>query len=710
MLVEGTEIIFLSIGNGSYTYNSSAISTINILDNPPTVSVTKTADADENGTTPVSGNFQFTRTGLLQPLTVYYNRSGTAEAGNNALTGSDYVPLSGIVSFASGVSVVNVPVNPYIDVRAEQPETVQVDIVAGPVAGAYVIGNAQATMTIVDAPPVDPPTFYPPTGGSVAVDIVQINSNADSTIYYTLDGNQPTTSSPSLQSGQLVRVPAGATLKAKATKAGMTPSEVSSGNWPGLARIAAGYTHSLYLNNQAELWVWGRGDTGQLGLGNGSDKDTPTLLSSFSNARAIAGGGFSGAAHSVAVKQDGTVWTWGNNFSGTPLTGQLGYSTTGFQTTPAQVPSFTGGLNVAAGGTHTVILKTDGTVWSMGSNYYGQLGAGLPTGTGNQSFTPLNSGLTSVVAVSAGWQHTLALKSDGTVWAWGLNVKGQLGDGSFTERNSPVQVSGLVDVVAVSAGEQASLALKKDGTVWGWGSNDSWQARGTSGTSATVPVQITQISKAIGISAGIIHASAVLTDGSVVCWGRNTDGACANPSGYDFVPPTSVSGVGGAYAIATGRHTLALLNSNEVWSWGSNGNGQLGNGPIPTSQNAAKSINAFTNDSDRDGLSDTIETQIGSNPNDSDTNDDGILDGDAYQIGSAFVTNTDIDGDGLSNFAELSQGLNPFSVDTDLDGVNDALDAYPLDPTRTTIPASNPSDHTPPQITITFPASGITAL
>jgi len=192
-----------------------------------------------------------------------------------------------------------------------------------------------------------------------------------------------------------------------------------------------------------------------------------------------------GEQYSLALKSDGTVWAWGSNRSG-----QLGDGTGGnlydYKAEPVQVSGLSGAVAVSAGSRHSLAVKEDGTVWAWGYNGSGQLG----DGTTDQRFTPVQvSGLSGILAVSAGNSHSLAVKQDGTVWAWGANWSGLLGDGTNTDRYTPVRVSGSSDAVAVSAGGDHSLGLRGDGTVWAWGYSGSGQLGDGSVSYKALPVQ-----------------------------------------------------------------------------------------------------------------------------------------------------------------------------------------------------------------------------
>jgi hypothetical protein len=189
--------------------------------------------------------------------------------------------------------------------------------------------------------------------------------------------------------------------------------------------------------------------------------------------------------HTVALKSDDTVWTWGSNSNG-----QLGDGKTTDESTPVQVSGLSGIIAIAAGYSHTVALKSDGTVWTWGSNGNGQLGDGKTT---DKSTPGQVSGLSSVIAIAAGYAHTVALRNDFTdvtVWTWGSNSNGQLGDGKTTDKHTPGQVSKLSGLTAIAAGYTHTVALKSDGTVWTWGSNGNGQLGDGSTTDRWTPVQI----------------------------------------------------------------------------------------------------------------------------------------------------------------------------------------------------------------------------
>jgi RHS repeat-associated protein len=245
---------------------------------------------------------------------------------------------------------------------------------------------------------------------------------------------------------------------------------------------------------------------------------------------------------------------------------------------PAQVQGLTNVTAIATGANHTLALKSDGTVWAWGNNTYGQLGNNSTT---NSSAPVQVSGLTGVIAIAAGAGHSLAVKSDGTVWAWGSNAYGQLGNGTTTSSLTPVQTTGLSGIVAVAAGQSHSLALSGGGLVYAWGyGTDGELGNGSTAQSAT-PVTVSGLNGVTAISAGGSHSAAVKSDGTAWVWGANGSGQLGTSNSVASSVPVEIGGVTGIAAVAAGgSHTIALSASGTYWAAGNNTNGQLGNGTV----------------------------------------------------------------------------------------------------------------------------------
>jgi alpha-tubulin suppressor-like RCC1 family protein len=236
-------------------------------------------------------------------------------------------------------------------------------------------------------------------------------------------------------------------------------------------------------------------------------------------------------------------------------------------------------------------LKSDSTVWAWGYNGVGQLGNGTTT----QSNIPVQvSSLTGVIAIAAGTNHGLALKSDSTVWAWGYNGNGQLGNGTTTQSNIPVQVSGLTGIIAIAAGNQHSLALKSDGTVWTWGYNNNGELGNGNTTSSSTPVQFSGLTGIVAIAGGAAHSLALKSDSTVWAAGYNIYGQLGNGNTTQSTTAVQVSGLTGVVSLAGGvYHSLALKSDGTVWAWGYNIYGQLGNGNT-TNQSTPVQVSALT--------------------------------------------------------------------------------------------------------------------
>lgn len=333
--------------------------------------------------------------------------------------------------------------------------------------------------------------------------------------------------------------------------------------------IAAGTAHALGLRVDGEVWAWGANASGQVGDGTTENRSTPVRVAGLGDVTAIA----AGAEHSLALKADGTVWAWGANAAG-----QLGDGTTALSSVPVQVTGLAGSVvtAVSGGAGHSLALADDGTVWSWGDNAAAQLGDGTTT---DRTAAVAVTGLAGkvITAVSAGLDHSLARADDGTVWSWGANALGQLGDGTTTPSASPVQASGLTNVVAVAATYARSFALKDDGTVWVWGdSHPGTVCGGCEPIDTTRPRQILTGVAALG--GGHYRTLFLTVEGTVVTWGAGLLPIVG------FEAYTDGGGITNLVSLATNDTvTLAMKDDGTLWAWGANDQGQLGDGTTTSS-------------------------------------------------------------------------------------------------------------------------------
>lgn len=348
---------------------------------------------------------------------------------------------------------------------------------------------------------------------------------------------------------------------------------------PKVTAIAATNSTSMALMDDGSVWQWGYTARG--------DVEAPLHVEGISDIKAIA----AGYGHSLALKSDGTVWAWGSN-----VRGQLGDGTSIDRTSPVRVSNLSGVIAIAAGKDHSMALKDDGTVWAWGYNVYGQLGSGMLSYDGSNVPVQVKN-VTGVVAISCGNSRSMAVRGDGTLWVWGENRHGALGDGTNESRLAPAAVKAS-DIRSVDAGDSwHAIAVKNDNTVWAWGYNYKGQLgsggispgdMGSSSTSAEParysPGTVYGLSGVKSVSSGGSHSVALKSDGTVWTWGGNDDGqlGIGAMGGSDRTSPVEVTGLEKVVAVATGMyHTLALTDNGFIWAWGSNSDGQLGNESIP---------------------------------------------------------------------------------------------------------------------------------
>jgi alpha-tubulin suppressor-like RCC1 family protein len=419
---------------------------------------------------------------------------------------------------------------------------------------------------------------------------------------------------------------------------------------PNVRSVASGASHSLAVRQDGTVWAWGSNDAGQLGDGTSTDRSNPVQVQGVSSAVMACAGGL----HSAALQQDGTVLAWGNNWFG-----QLGNGSTGWSSAPTKVAGLSGATTIACGTEQTFALLQDGSVRAWGANSSGQLGDGTTT---DRWLPVLVSGLGNVVAI----QSSVALQRDGTVWEWGYSEQGPIKlpvrlstisdavaigvvhgggygtrleaiksdgttwwhwtKGTAPELQVPVgslkatasspeftlllkadgsvasagvvgsgsgwvpdfqPVPALTHVVAVATGAAHALALDANGGVWAWGDDGRGQLGGGGTLTAAVPNAVPGLSNIVQVSAGVGGSSMALDQsGNVWVWGYNYHGRLGDGTWTNRSAPVRLPGVSDVRALATspGATSMALKRDGTVWAWGINTDGQLGEGiGAPTS-------------------------------------------------------------------------------------------------------------------------------
>ena len=343
-------------------------------------------------------------------------------------------------------------------------------------------------------------------------------------------------------------------------------------------------THGLSLKTDGTLWLWGSNSYGEIGDNTTVDKSSPVQTVAFGSTWSSIS---AGKNFSASIKSDGRLWLWGKNSYG-----QLGNNIVSHVSSPVQTVAFgTTWSKISSGKNHVGAIKTDGTLWLWGANRRGQLGDSTVIHRSSPVQTIAFGSTWS--QVSCGDEHTAAIKTDGSLWVWGYNLFGQLATNNLDSVSSPVQTTTYgTSWSVVSAGESHTAATKTDGTLWLWGSNSKGQIGNTSLLPVSSPVQTiaagTQWNK---ISCGKDQTAAIKKDGTLWLWGNNQFGEIGNftselnPANQFCVssPVQTIAGgdqwldvsVGGnvAFALAVGT-----LDPKNLWLWGANNKGQLGDG------------------------------------------------------------------------------------------------------------------------------------
>lgn len=323
-------------------------------------------------------------------------------------------------------------------------------------------------------------------------------------------------------------------------------------------KVFTGEDYFIAISQNGSLWGWGKNDNRQLGDGTTTDRPQPVLISSGSWLSVSAG-----FTHTVGIKADGTLWAWGSD-----TYDKLGNGTSGNAAFPQQIGTATNWKEVIAGERATLAIKTDGTLWGWGVNSNGYLGNGLASGY--QTDVPVQIGTASDWNHIAGndGRHCIAIKANGTLWAWGRNHAGQIGDGTTTDRFTPVQIGTATDWKWIDAGSRFSFALKTNNTLWAWGFANS----GIS-LNSTTPLQIgTDTWKTVSVKKYESQQYLLMTktNGTLWGWGSDTYQQLGNGIGtVDYSSPTQIgTDTNWLDATAGFSQSSGIKSDGSFWAWG----------------------------------------------------------------------------------------------------------------------------------------------
>ncbi len=338
------------------------------------------------------------------------------------------------------------------------------------------------------------------------------------------------------------------------------------------------------------VWAWGDNAQGQVGNGTETNQLCPEQVGTDTDWTQVSSGG--GAT--FAVKSDGTLWAWGSGYLGN------GSDTT--SETPVQVGTDTDWSQVSGGGGFTVAIKQDGTLWAWGYNALGGLGDGTTT---SQASPEQIGSATDWQQVSAGLDHVVALQTNGTLWSWGYNGQGQVGNGTTTEQNSPVQIGTATDWTDVTAGHfpggscpsgclDFSLAVASNGTLWAWGDNSDGELGDGTTTNQLSPEQIGTGTDWSQVSGGDLSTVALQNNGTLWAWGNNSDGELGDGTTTNESSPEQIGTATDWTQVSAGQDfTMALQNNGTLWAWGNNSDGELGDGTT-TNESSPEQIGTAT--------------------------------------------------------------------------------------------------------------------
>lgn len=357
---------------------------------------------------------------------------------------------------------------------------------------------------------------------------------------------------------------------------------------PDLVAVAMGSNHALALTSNGTVWAWGSNHLGECGINY--NKSIPILapvqVPGLFGVRAIA----VGDDFSIALKDDGTVYTWGSNSYG-----QLGLGINSIETEasahsqPTHVPGLYNITSISAGGQCAMALRDDGTVFAWGYNGMGQIPDGKSITMDSYDPSPVKAlGLDNVKAICVGPSNAIAIKNDGTLWTWGhrSDIWGEMMNKSMDSVTStPFLLTGISNVTMAVLGDGHAAVLNDDGTVWTWGSDwrgllgiGSEDYHKLSSDYSLKPVQVPGLTNVTSISAGIEDTVVIKADGTVWSWGGNEYGQLGDGTREDRNTPIQVPISNAVYVSAGGQSTAIIDKDGHLWAFGADVNGELGDG------------------------------------------------------------------------------------------------------------------------------------
>jgi alpha-tubulin suppressor-like RCC1 family protein len=377
----------------------------------------------------------------------------------------------------------------------------------------------------------------------------------------------------------------------------------------GAAGVSVTYTANV---TPGAMFVWGRGAQGQLGLGSDVlNRSSPTQIGSLTTWKTGAGSNF--GAH--AVKSDGTLWGWGRNDSGFA---KIGDGTVITKSSPVQIGSLTDWSKIAAASIHVLAIKTDGTLWAWGqqsgANYRGIVGDGTII---NRSSPVQIGALTTWSAIACSNGASAGIRTDGKLFTWGDGLHGANGRGSVVDISSPVQVGSLTDWSKISASNHGFRAVKTDGTLWVWGRNYVGQLGIGTVVDTSSPVQVGSLTdwSHAGQSSNASNVMLIKTDGTLWGVGSNSEGWLGDGTVVFRSSPVQIGTLKHWHSVSTtGLNTVAVQTNGTLWSWGSDYAGKRGAGTNEVAISSPVQVGSLTTWAETFAMSQALGAIKGSAP------------------------------------------------------------------------------------------------